>query len=232
MNALDIHHVTKIFGKGKTAVKAVNDACLHVRRGEVAYVMGPSGSGKTTLLSMIGGLLKPTSGSIKIDGVEITKLGEGDLPRIRREKVGFVFQAFNLMQSLTASENVQVALNLTGAKGKAAEQRANQLLATLGLKKKLEFLPKQLSGGEQQRVAIARALANNPAIILADEPTGNLDSTNGRIIMCLLYRIVKEQKKSAVIVSHDPRIESIADLVFVMEDGKLKKKSKNKLIKS
>lgn len=185
--------------------------------------MGPSGSGKTTLLSTVGCLLKPTSGSVKINGREITKLDEKRLPQIRLRNVGFIFQAFNLMESLTASENVEVALNLAGVKGKEARKRADQLLIELGLGKRLRFLPKHLSMGEQQRVAIARALANDPTLILADEPTGNLDSKSGLVVMGMLEKIAKERNKSVVIVSHDPRIRSIADRVILMEDGKLRK---------
>lgn len=223
MIVLDIHHVTKIYGKGPTAVKAVDDVCLRVRKGEIVHIMGPSGSGKTTLLSMAGCLLRPTSGSIKVNKREITKLSEKELPQIRLKNVGFIFQTFNLLGALDASENVQVALNLAGVWGKEAEKKANRLLIELGLGKRLRFLPKQLSAGEQQRVAIARALANDPTIIFADEPTGNLDSKSGRLVMSMLRKIAKEKNKSVVIVSHDPRVKSIADRIIPMEDGKLKK---------
>ncbi|MFQ6130052.1 MAG: ATP-binding cassette domain-containing protein [Candidatus Hadarchaeaceae archaeon] len=221
---IDARRLTKIYGHGRTAVRALDDVSLHVVKGEVVLVMGPSGSGKTTLLQVMGTLLKPTWGSIRVNDVDITKLSEGELPKIRIKDFGFVFQSPNLLSSLTARENVEVALNLAGVKGEVAKARARKMLEKLGMGKRLNHRPEKLSGGEQQRVAIARALANDPATILADEPTANLDSKNGRMIMGLLRRIAKKEGKSIVVVSHDPRIKKFADRTLWLEDGRLSMK--------
>jgi putative ABC transport system ATP-binding protein len=182
--------------------------------------MGPSGSGKTTLLTMLGGLLRPTGGAIVVGGHELTALSESQLPELRAHTFGFIFQDFNLMPSLSARENVEIALNIAGVHGRAAHERAQQLLERLGLTERIGFLPEQLSGGEKQRVAIARALANEPALILADEPTANLDSHHGREVMRELRRIAKDEGRSIVIVSHDQRLKDIADRVLWLEDGR------------
>ncbi|MFQ6068527.1 MAG: ABC transporter ATP-binding protein [Candidatus Bathyarchaeia archaeon] len=223
---VDLRHVTKIYGSGPTAVSALKDVSLQVQRGEVVLVMGPSGSGKTTLLLVMGGLLKPTKGSARINTIEITKLSERELPKIRRENFGFVFQNPNLLSSLTALENVEVALNIANVKGEKANAHAKILLEKLGLSDRLNHQPDELSGGEQQRVAIARALANDPAIILADEPTANLDSKIGREVTELLCRVACEQDKSVVIVSHDKRIKYIANRILYLEDGRITKEVK------
>ena len=216
---LDVHDVSKRFGHGETAVEAVRGVSLAAAAGEVVLIMGPSGSGKTTLLSMMGALLKPTSGSIHLDGTEISALSEGRLPDIRLRQFGFIFQDFNLLSALSVLENVAIVAELAGLGGRAARQKARALLAELGLAERLDFLPEKLSGGEKQRVAIARALINDPTLILADEPTANLDSKIGHEIMRLLRRIAKEQGRSVVIVSHDQRIRDIADRVLWLEDG-------------
>jgi len=225
-NIVELRRVTKIYGSGPTAVRALNDVSLDVKRGEVVLVMGPSGSGKTTLLLVTGGLLKPTKGSVRISNTEITALTEKELPKIRRQSFGFVFQNPNLLSSLTALENVEVTLNLAGVKGEKARSHAKMLLESLGLADRLNHRPDQLSGGEQQRVAIARALANDPAIILADEPTANLDSKIGREVTELLCRIACEQDKSVIIVSHDERIKYIANRVLYLEDGRIVRETK------
>jgi len=223
MKILDLHNLTKIYGEKESKVVAVENIDLEVEKGEIVLIMGPSGSGKTTLLSMAGGLLKPTRGKILINDIEITKLNEEKLPGIRLSLIGFVFQSFNLLSALTALENVQVVIELTGSKTETARKKAGEILNLLGLEKRLDFLPEKLSGGEKQRVSIARALANDPAIILADEPTANLDSKRGHEVMELLHSITKKEQKSVVIVSHDQRIKDIADRVLWLEDGKLKK---------
>ena len=224
MNATDIvldaRGLTRRFGEGAAAVDAVRDLDLEIRAGEIVLIMGPSGSGKTTLLTMLGGLLRPSDGSIAVDGRELTKLSESELPELRASTFGFVFQDFNLMPSLTARENVEIALNIAGVHGTAAHERSRHLLDRLGLGERIDFLPEQLSGGEKQRVAIARALANEPALILADEPTANLDSHHGREVMRELRRIAKEEGRSVVIVSHDDRLKDIADRVLWLEDGR------------
>jgi putative ABC transport system ATP-binding protein len=219
---LQVARVTKRFGSGDTEVTAVRDVSLTVAPGEVVLIMGPSGSGKTTLLSMLGALLKPTEGTIELNDVVLTNLTESRLPDIRLRQFGFIFQDFNLLSALSALENVSLVAELAGVKRDAARKRAQALLTDLGLGARLTFLPEKLSGGEKQRVAIARALVNDPALILADEPTANLDSQHGHEIMRLLRRIAKEQGRSVVIVSHDQRIKDIADRVLWLEDGQFK----------
>src|SRR5262249_14734998 len=199
---LEVRDLAKTFGRGPTAVRAVDGIDLTVRRGEVLLIMGPSGAGKTTLLSLIGGLLRPTAGTVRIAGVAVTALGEGELPVVRRSLVGFVFQSFNLLDALSAVENVELPMNLAGRKGKDARQKAERLLTELGMEKRLGFRPYALSGGEKQRVSIARALANDPELILADEPTANLDSRHGKAVVGLLRDIAKQRNRAVIIVSH------------------------------
>lgn len=219
---LDVRGVSKRFGDVETGVLAVRDVSLAIAPGEIVLIMGPSGSGKTTLLSMMGALLKPSDGSIHLDGTAITELSEGRLPDIRLRQFGFIFQDFNLLSALTVVENVAIVAELGGLGGRAARAKARALLSDLGLAARLDFLPEKLSGGEKQRVAIARALVNDPSLILADEPTANLDSKIGHEIMRLLRAIAKEQGRGVVIVSHDERIRDIADRVLWLEDGAFK----------
>src|SRR5512145_2045733 len=219
---LQISHITKRYGAGSTEVTAVRDVSLSVSPGEIVLIMGPSGSGKTTLLSMLGALLKPTEGTIQLNGTTISALAENRLPDIRLKQFGFIFQDFNLLSALTALENVALVSELAGAKSGEARRKAASILTELGLGERLNFLPEKLSGGEKQRVAIARALVNDPTLILADEPTANLDSKIGHEIMRLLRGIAKEQRRSVVIVSHDQRIRDIADRVLWLEDGQFK----------
>ena len=219
---LQITRVTKRYGSGATEVTAVRDVSLTVNPGEVVLIMGPSGSGKTTLLSMLGALLKPTEGAIQLNGTIISALAENRLPDIRLKQFGFIFQDFNLLSALTALENVAIVAELAGTKSGTARGKAASIMTELGLGDRLGFLPEKLSGGEKQRVAIARALINDPTLILADEPTANLDSRIGHEIMRLLRRIAKEQGRSVVIVSHDQRIKDIADRVLWLEDGEFK----------
>ena len=226
---LQITHVTKRYGSGTTEVTAVRDVSLSVSPGEIVLIMGPSGSGKTTLLSMLGALLKPTDGTIQLNGTIISALAENQLPDIRLRQFGFIFQDFNLLSALTALENVAIVAELAGTKSGEAKRKAASILTDLGLSERLHFLPEKLSGGEKQRVAIARALVNDPSLILADEPTANLDSKIGHEIMRLLRRIAKEHPtnggaggRSVVIVSHDQRIKDIADRILWLEDGEFK----------
>jgi putative ABC transport system ATP-binding protein len=214
--------LTKTFGQGEVQVQAVRGIDLEVRRGEVVLIMGASGSGKTTLLSMLGAMLRPTSGRVEVNGVDLATLPESKLPEFRTGRFGFVFQDFNLLSALSAEENVEFALNLSGVTGRRARERAGRLLDGLGLAGRRRFRPDKLSGGEKQRVAIARALANEPAVILADEPTANLDSKIGHEIARLLRRIASEERRSVVIVSHDGRLKEIADRVLWMEDGQFR----------
>ena len=217
-----IRGLAKVFGAGETRVEAVSDLDLDLGRGEIVLVMGPSGSGKTTLLSMLGGLLRPSAGAIVVSGVDIAALEEAKLPPFRAQTFGFIFQDFNLLAALSAIENVEVVLNIAGVSGNAARSRAEALLEALGLTDRRDFPVEKLSGGEKQRVAIARAVANEPALILADEPTANLDSAKGAETMRLLRTLAKEEGTTVVIVSHDARLREVADRVLWLEDGRLK----------
>ena len=219
---LSVHDLTKTYGTGDLAVDAVRHVDLDVDRGEVVLIMGPSGSGKTTLLLMLGAMLRPTSGVVGVDGIDLATAPERALPPLRAGHFGFVFQDFNLLSALNALENVEVACNLAGVSGRAARERATELLTRLGLQHRLHFRPDQLSGGEKQRVAIARALANDAPVILADEPTANLDSGHGREISRVLRNLATEDGRSVVIVSHDHRLKEIADRVLWLEDGKFR----------
>ena len=219
---LRVERLTKVFGSGRTLVHAVREVDLTANAGEVTLVMGPSGSGKTTLLSMIGGLLRPTSGRILIGELEITALKRRELPRVRRHLVGFVFQTFNLLEALSLQENVEIALNVAGITGPEARERAKELLLEAGLEERLHFNARDLSAGEKQRVAIARALANRPRLLLADEPTANLDSASGHDVMELLRNLTRRKGSGAVVVSHDERLREIADQVLWLEDGRLR----------
>jgi len=183
--------------------------------------MGPSGSGKTTLLSILGCILRSSEGELEVLGQRVTRLPERDLPRVRRDAIGFVFQGFNLFPTLTARENIALALDLRGVKGKAAEDRADDLLEQVGLRAKARTFPADLSGGQKQRVAIARALAGDPPILLADEPTAALDSTSGRNVIELLQSLAKEQARAVVIVTHDPRVLDFGDRILHLEDGRI-----------
>jgi len=219
---LEMQNVSKTYGSGHTAVLAVNEASFKIMPGEIVLIMGPSGSGKTTLLSMAGLLLKPTAGKILMGNLEINGKSQRQLADLRLHKLGFIFQAYNLLGALSAKENVEVVLNLTGQGGQAASERASKLLDRLGLARRMHHLPADLSGGEKQRVAIARALVNDPPIILADEPTGNLDSKTGQEVMELFcHGLGREEGRAMIIVTHNPRFENIADRVLWLEDGRL-----------
>jgi len=223
MAILEIKNLTKIYGSGHTQVTAVNNVSLEVNAGENVLIMGPSGSGKTTLITMTGALLKPTSGNIFINGQNVSQLSEEQLPLIRLQELGFVFQSFNLLGSLNAQENVAVPLIAAGIKRKEALLKAKEVLEKLGLTERLKNLPRDLSGGEKQRVSIARAIINNPKIIFADEPTANLDSKTGHEVMDLLCETACQEKRAVVIVSHDQRLRDIAHKVLWFEDGKITK---------
>jgi putative ABC transport system ATP-binding protein len=202
-------------------VLAVRDANLDLRAGEVTLIMGASGGGKTTLLSMIGGLIPPTSGEVELTGVATSALSQSELTDLRLRTIGYVFQSFRLIEALSVVENVELVLNLTRMKRPASRRRAIQLLDQFGLGGRLTFPPGQLSPGEKQRAAIARALANDPPLILADEPTGSLDSRAGQNVIELLQAAAKVHGRSVLIVSHDLRIRRFADHVLEMEDGRL-----------
>ena len=218
---LSVREVSKIYRNGATSVTAVNRASLEVQSGKVILILGPSGSGKTTLLSIMGCILHPTHGEVFVGGQNVNQLSDSELSGLRREQIGFVFQSFNLLSFLTVRKNVEVALNLAGVRGRQAKERTTEVLRQVGLDHRLDFLPKNLSGGEKQRVSIARALANNPKVILADEPTGNLDSTAGRIVVDLMTKLARQRGSGVVIVTHDNRILDVADRVLYLSDGSL-----------
>ncbi len=215
--------VSKVYRSGESSVTALDDVSLTVRGGEIVAIMGPSGSGKTTLLTIAGALLRPTRGRVYICGVEVTGMDESRLAEIRRHKVGFVYQSFNLLEALTAAENVRLVIqNGVGLTSSQAMQRALAMLETFGLAHRAHALPKKLSDGEKQRVAIARALAKDPELILADEPTANLDARRGQEVMRLLQQKALELHKGVVVVSHDDRIRQFAQRVLWLEDGRLR----------
>ena len=218
---ISVHEVTKIYGEGATAYRALDAVSLEVERGEVMLLTGPSGSGKTTLISILGCILRASSGSVKILGEEVTHLGEKQLPRVRLENIGFIFQGFNLFPTLTAGENVELALDLKGQRGSAAKARAAAYLEQVGLEKKYNSFPADLSGGEKQRVAIARALATEPQVILADEPTAALDSHSGRTVMEMVRDLAHRHGRAVVVVTHDNRVLEFADRVVRIEDGRI-----------
>ncbi len=213
----------KIYGDPESPerVFALQNASLDLHPGEVVSIMGPSGSGKTTLLSILGCILRPTAGELFIEGNRITALNESSLPQIRRKYIGFVFQAYNLFRSLSVQENVELALELKGIPDALLSRQASDLLSLVGLSHRARFAPADISGGEKQRVAIARALAADPPLILADEPTANLDSKTGGEILSLFETLALERNKSVVIVTHDPRINKIRHRPVLIEDGRI-----------
>jgi putative ABC transport system ATP-binding protein len=217
--AIAVRDVTKIYAEGTAGVPALRGVSLEVDPGELVLLMGPSGSGKTTLLSIMGCILTATSGSVRIAGKEITRLGEKQMPAIRLEHIGFVFQGFNLFPTLTAGENVDLMLDLKGISGWRAKKRSQELLEQVGLGNKYNSFPSDLSGGEKQRVAIARALSGDPEIILADEPTAALDSYTGRNVMQMMRGLAHERGRAVVIVTHDSRVLEFGDRIIRIEDG-------------
>ncbi|MGD1025125.1 MAG: ABC transporter ATP-binding protein [Candidatus Sulfotelmatobacter sp.] len=217
--AIEVRQLTKTYAEGNTGTLALRGVDLEVHAGELLMLMGPSGSGKTTLLSIMGCILTASSGSVRIAGKEITQLGEKQLPAIRLEHIGFVFQGFNLFPTLTAGENVELMLDLKGVAAKPAKKRAAELLAQVGLADKYASFPADLSGGQKQRIAIARALAGDPEIILADEPTAALDSHTGKNVMEMMSQLAHKRNRAVVIVTHDSRVLSFADRIVKIEDG-------------
>ena len=221
MAAISVEDLSKIYGQGASAVRALEGVNFKVESGEVVLLMGPSGSGKTTLLSVMGCILRPSLGRLRIHGRDVTDLSERKIPAIRLKHIGFIFQGFNLFPTLTAGENVEIALDLHGIRGKRAKLRAAELLEQVGLADKYQSFPADLSGGQKQRVAIARALAGEPEIILADEPTAALDSTSGRVVMKMLKALAHDRQRAVVIVTHDNRVLEYGDRIAHIEDGKI-----------
>jgi putative ABC transport system ATP-binding protein len=228
-NGIALTNLTKVYAQGRIRVKAVSSVDLQIKEGEVVGLFGPSGSGKTTLLSVIGCILRPTEGSVMIYGTEISTLDEEQLPQIRKKYFSFIFQGFNLFPSLTAYENVAIVLKLKGIKGAQADKKTREMLTSVGLSDRMQFLPRDLSGGQKQRVSIARALAADSPIILADEPTANLDQANGRRVMEMLETFAVRQKKCVVVATHDSRLEDIFGRVLMMEDGRIIKDRRKSL---
>jgi putative ABC transport system ATP-binding protein len=219
--------VGKIYREGVTELRALQEVDLEVRAGELTLLMGPSGSGKTTLLSILGCILRASEGKLEVLGEDVSSLPESELPRIRREGIGFVFQGFNLFPALTAAENVALALDVRGVRAGEAKKRGEELLAEVGLAQKTRSFPADLSGGQKQRVAIARALAGDPPILLADEPTAALDSTSGRTVIELLQKLARVHGRAVVMVTHDPRVLSFGDRIVHLEDGRILREEKS-----
>lgn len=219
MKILDVKNLSKIYGKGETRVRALDNVSFSVNKGEFVAIVGPSGSGKSTLLHILGGVDVATSGSVIINGEDISQLDETALAIFRRRQIGLIYQFYNLIPILTVEENLTLPLRLDGRK--PDKRQIDTLVNTLGLKDRLGHLPNQLSGGQQQRVSIGRALVNNPALLLADEPTGNLDSENSKEIISLLRYFNKQFNQTVIIITHDERIALSCDRVIAIEDGKI-----------
>ncbi len=213
--------LSKIYQEGAAELRALSGVDLDIHAGQLTLLMGPSGSGKTTLLSILGCILRASEGRLELLGEDVSALPEKELPRIRRQAIGFVFQGFNLFPALTATENVKLAFDVRGSRGQQAHRRAEELLHEVGLQDRKHAFPADLSGGQKQRVAIARALAGDPPILLADEPTAALDSTSGRAVIELLQRLARQHNRCVVMVTHDPRVLSYGDRILHLEDGRL-----------
>ena len=216
VSARDLH---RQYGEGETAVRALDGVTVDFLHGQFTAIMGPSGSGKSTLMHVLAGLDRPTSGTVSIDGAEITRLDDNDLTELRREKIGFIFQAFNLLPVLTAEENIVLPLTIAGRD--VDRQWIEHLIATVGLGDRRTHRPSELSGGQQQRVAIARALATRPAVVFADEPTGNLDSASSAEVLVLLRNAVDEFSQTVVMVTHDADAAAVSDRILLLRDGKI-----------
>ena len=220
-NIVETMGVSKQYRRGKIPIGAVNGVDIGIEKGEIVGIVGPSGSGKTTLLNLIGGLDRPTEGKVLVCGMDLGELGETQLADYRLKKVGFIFQFYNLIATLSAIENVKLPMSLAGVPKKERDDRARELLKTVGLENRIHHMPDEMSGGEQQRVAVARALANGPSVILADEPTGDLDSKSAKKLMELIKALRKEKKVTFVVVTHDPIVIAQCDRAYAVRDGKV-----------
>jgi len=220
-SAISVRNVTKEFVEGPNRVQVLHSVDFDVEQGEVVLLMGPSGSGKTTLLSIMGCILRATSGSVQVAGREVATLSERELPAIQLENIGFIFQGFNLFPTLTVGENVELALDLKGVRGSKAREEAGRLLDQVELAAKRDSFPSDLSGGQKQRVAIARALSGSPSVILADEPTAALDSQSGRKVMEMMHELAHKHGRGVVVVTHDSRVLEFGDRIVHMEDGRI-----------
>ena len=219
MEIVKVENLTKKYGKGENEVIALNNVSLTIEKGEFVAIIGSSGSGKSTLLHLIGGVDRPTSGKVFVDGKDIYQLNDDNLAIFRRQNIGIIYQFYNLMPILNVKENITLPCDLDGKK--VDQERLNLLISTLGLKERITHLPNELSGGQQQRVAIGRSLINNPAVVLADEPTGNLDSKSSNEIIALLKRSNKELGQTIIMITHNPEIAKEADRIIKIEDGKI-----------
>jgi putative ABC transport system ATP-binding protein len=227
MPLLDLKEITKEYKLGETVVRALRGLDLSIEEGEIVAIMGPSGSGKSTLMHIIGALDTPSNGAAFLDGQDLEQLKEKQLVALRGKKIGFVFQTFNLIQTLTAQQNVELPMVFQGIRRAERAERAKELLGKVGLADRVRHKPSELSGGERQRVAVARALANNPEIILADEPTGNLDTESGEAILEMLKGLRVDDGKTVIIVTHDPEATAIADRVIRLRDGNVVEEVRN-----
>lgn len=224
---IEVHNLRKVYRMGDEKIVALNHVDLEIEKGEICCLFGTSGSGKSTLLNMLAGLEKPTKGTIEIKKVHVEKLNETQLATFRQKYIGFVFQSYNLIPTLTAQENVALPLIFQGMSKKDRDKRAKEMLEAVGLGKRLKHKPKEMSGGQQQRVSIARAFVNRPQILFADEPTGNLDTHTTLEVMDIITKIAKELNQTMIIVSHDPEIASYAHKVITIQDGDVLKIEKN-----
>lgn len=227
MAIIEVEGLRKVYQMGKEKIVALKSIDLTIEEGEICCLFGTSGSGKSTLLNMLAGLEKPTSGTVRIKNVRMEKLNETQLATFRQKHIGFVFQSYNLISTLTALENVALPLVFQGVSKKQRDKRAKEMLEAVGLEKRLNHKPKEMSGGQQQRVSIARAFVNRPKILFADEPTGNLDTNTTLEVMEIITKIAREHNQTMIIVSHDPEIADYADKVITVQDGEILKIEKN-----
>jgi putative ABC transport system ATP-binding protein len=218
---IELHGLTKVYRVGEREVRALDGIDLEVPDGEFVVVMGPSGCGKSTLLNLIGGIDAPTGGRVVVDGEDVSRMGDRALTAFRRSKVGFVFQSFNLVSTLTAAENVELALRLRGLRGAASREEAGRFLELVGVGELADRFPSEMSGGQQQRAAIARALAKEPTVLLADEPTGSIDRASGRVVVTALRDSAKQLGRTTVLATHDPSLAEVADRLVTLVDGRV-----------
>jgi putative ABC transport system ATP-binding protein len=221
MTEIEVQNLTKTYHVGDVEVNALRGVNLRIERGEFVAVVGPSGSGKSTLFNILGGLTPPTSGTVLIDGRDLIKMSEGDRTRLRRTTVGFVFQKYNLLPTLTGAGNIEIARHIAGKKGNEPDPQFQETLKLLGIASRLHHKPRALSGGEQQRIAIARALVNHPALLLADEPTGNLDTENSNAVLSVIQGLNKRLGQTILMITHDPEAAAYAHRTVTMRDGRI-----------
>lgn len=221
MTEIEVQNLTKTYRVGEVEVHALRGVNLKIERGEFVAVVGPSGSGKSTLFHILGGLTPPTSGTVLLDGRDLIKMSEADRTRLRKTTVGFVFQKYNLLPTLTGADNIEIARDIAGKKRNGSDPQFEEILSLLGIASRLKHKPRALSGGEQQRIAIARALVNHPALLLADEPTGNLDTENSTAVLSILQGLNKRLGQTILMITHDPEAAAYADRTVTMRDGRI-----------